>query len=50
MVCHMLFDGQGWSPDHPDQLPLSLILDRAFKLLRAKIYEGSVSTLKYLEN
>ena len=26
MVCHVLLEGQGWSPDHPDQLPLSLIL------------------------
>ena len=22
MVCHMLLEGQGWSPDHPDLLPL----------------------------
>ena len=36
MVCHVLFEGQGWSPDHPDQLPLSLILARASKLSRAK--------------
>ena len=36
MVCHVLSEGQGWSPDHPDQLPLSLILARASKLLRAK--------------
>ena len=36
MVCHMLLEGQGWSPDHPDQLPLSLILARASKLSRAK--------------
>ena len=36
MVCHVLFEGQGWSPDHPDQLLLSLILARASKLLRAK--------------
>ena len=27
------FEGQGWSPDHPDQLPLSFLLARAFKLL-----------------
>ena len=40
MVCHVLFEGQGWSPDHPDQLPLSLILAIASKLLRAKIYDG----------
>ena len=36
MVCCMLFEGQGWSPDHPDQLPLSLILARASKLSRVK--------------
>ena len=36
MVCHVLFEGQGWSPDHPDQLPLPLILARASKLLRAE--------------
>ena len=40
MVCHVLFEGQGWSPDHPDQLPLSLILARASKLLRSRIYDG----------
>ena len=40
MVCHVLFEGQGWSPDHPDQLPFSLILARASKLLRSKIYDG----------
>ena len=32
----MLLEGQGWSPDHPDQLPLSFILARASKLLRAE--------------
>ena len=27
MVCHHgIFEAQGWSPDHPDQLPLFLIL------------------------
>ena len=26
MVCHVLLEGQGWSPDHPDQLPLLPIL------------------------
>ena len=36
MVCHVLFEGQGWSPDHPDQLPLSFILARASKLLGAE--------------
>ena len=36
MVCHVLFEGQGWSPDHSDSLPLSLILARASKLLRSK--------------
>ena len=30
------FEGQGWSPDHPDQLPLSFILARASKLSRAE--------------
>ena len=40
MVCHVLFEGQGWSPDHPDQLPLSLILVRASKLLISKIHDG----------
>ena len=30
----MLFEGQEWSPDHPDQLPLSFILARASKLSR----------------
>ena len=40
MLCHMLFEDQGWSPDHPDGLPLSLILARASKLLRTKIYDG----------
>ena len=20
MVCHVLFEGQGWSPDHPDRI------------------------------
>ena len=30
------FEGQGWSPDHPHQLPLSFILARAFKLSRAE--------------
>ena len=23
MVCHVLFEGQGWSPDHPDLIALS---------------------------
>ena len=32
----MLSEGQGWSPDHPDQLPLSFILARASKLSRAE--------------
>ena len=32
----MLFESQGWSPDHPDWLPLSLILARAYKLSRAE--------------
>ena len=40
MVCHVLFQAQGWSPDHPDQLPLSLILPRASKLLTSRIYNG----------
>ena len=40
MVCHVLSEGQGWSPDHRDQLPLSLVLARASKLLRTKIYDG----------
>ena len=26
MVCHVLLEGQGWTPDHPDQLPLLPIL------------------------
>ena len=30
------FEGQEWSPDHPDQLLLSLILARASKLLGAQ--------------
>ena len=37
MVCHVLFEGQGWSPD---QLPLSLILARASKLLTSNIHDG----------
>ena len=40
MVSHVLFEGQGWSPDHPDWLPLSLILAWAFKLFRPKLYDG----------
>ena len=32
----MLFEGQGWSSDHPNQLPLSFILARASKLSRAE--------------
>ena len=32
----MLFESQGWSPDHPDQLALSFILARASKLSRAE--------------
>ena len=40
IVCHVLFEGQGWSPVHPDQLPLSLILIRASKLLTSKIHDG----------
>ena len=37
MVCQMLFEGQGWSPD---QLPLSLILASASKLLRSKNHDA----------
>ena len=40
MVCHVLFEGQGWSPDYPDQLPLSLILTRASKLFRPNLHDG----------
>ena len=40
MVCLVLFEGQGCSPDHPDQFPLSLILARASKLLRSKLNDG----------
>ena len=36
MLCHVLFEGQGWSPDHPDQLPLPFIMARASKLSRAE--------------
>ena len=36
MVCHVLLEGQGWSPDHPDQLPLSFILARVSKQSRAE--------------
>ena len=50
MVCHVLFEGQGWSPDHSDQLPLSLILARASKLLRSKIYDGPVFTIEIYRN
>ena len=40
MVCHVLFEGQGWSLDHPDQLSLSLILGRPSKVLTSRIYDG----------
>ena len=40
MVCHVLFEGQGLSPDHPDQLPLSLILAKVPKLFRPKLHDG----------
>ena len=40
MVCHVLLEGQGWSPEHPDQLPLSLILVCASKLTTPKTYNG----------
>ena len=36
MVCHVLLEDQGWSPDHPDQLLLSFILARASKMSRAE--------------
>ena len=36
MVCHVHLEGQGWSPDHPDRLPLSFILARASKQSRAE--------------
>ena len=49
MVCHVLIEGQGWSPDHPDQLPLSLILARASKLLTSRILGWSVLQMKYLK-
>ena len=33
-------EGQGWSPDHPAQLPLALILAWALELSRPKPYDG----------
>ena len=40
MPCAMPFESQGWSPGHPDQLPISLILARASKLFRPKPCDG----------
>ena len=36
------FEGQGWSPDHPNWLPLSFILARASKLFTSRICDGVV--------
>ena len=36
MVCHVLLKGQGWSPDHPDQLPLFPHSGLSFQTVRNK--------------
>ena len=49
MVCHVLLEGQGWSPDHPDWLPLSLILVWALELCRRNLWQ-SVQCMKFIQN
>ena len=49
MVCHVLFEGQGWSPDHPDWLPLSLILAWASKLTTPKNLWWFASYMKFIK-
>ena len=41
MVCHVLLEGQGWSPDHPDQLPLLPILVLSYWRVNTKSVSGS---------
>ena len=36
MVCHVLLEGQGWLPDHPDQLPFFPHSGLSFQTVRNK--------------
>ena len=43
MVKQVLLEGQGWSPDHPAWLPLTLILAWDLELESSKIYDACLA-------
>ena len=48
MVCHVLLEGQGWSPDHPDQLPLLPILVLDIVEWTLNLWQA-IECMKYLQ-
>ena len=48
MVCYVPLEGQGWSPDHPDQLPLLPILVLDIVELTLNLWQA-IECMKYLQ-
>ena len=48
MVCHVLLEGQAWSADHPDQLPLLPILVLDIVESTLNLWQA-IECMKYLQ-